>query len=116
MNAADIQQRKHELDVAARRQREADVKAVMLTPAGQRFVSGIIWGELRRASINVLAEHPEFTLTVIAARKTVAEELENEVQRIAPIEYRQMNDERIKAENTEAATLRALTVPGAGDR
>ena len=116
LTQADLQQRKRDLDAVARLQWEADVKAVMGTPHGQRAFARVIWTELRRPSINVNATHPEFLLAMIAGRKTVVEELEAELQRISPLEYRQMSDERIKAENTEAATLRALVVPKPGER
>lgn len=107
MTPGDIAQRRAELAKAADRQFGDDAKRVMGTPEGQRLLSRVIYDELNRPLLSMDGAD----VVARAARADFVKTLEKELQAAAPESFRQMHDERIKAENTEAATLRALTVP-----
>lgn len=112
MTPGDIAQRRAELAQVADRQFGEDAKKVMGMPEGQRLLSRVIYDELHRP----LLSGDNSDVVARAARADFVKTLEKELQAAAPESFRQMHDERIKSENTEAATLRALTVPKSGDR
>ena len=117
LTAADRAQLAAERVQRDRIQREEDVKTVLSTGAGRRLVAALIeQSGVRIHSLDIGSKEPVLAMAYHEGRRSVGLELDREAQRVAPLSYAQMEQERINKENERAAIDAAHAVPGPGDR
>ena len=116
MDLREREQRRQQRLEKARLRREQDVKFVMESPQGKRFVVALD-GIAQEPSWQKNGDIPADPLVLAynEGRRSVARQVLDEVRRHAPASYAQMMLESIREENELAATLAAEAVPSAGE-